>query len=176
MELSWKKVYSRATTKSILLLQPEHGFCQQNWPERGLGIRMKKWWWIPFAWMEDVVLQGAWVLHCISKGESDESLPLLAFWRHAVNVIFVKYSKEVRLFLSHLRILNIPSDVCYDDTKHYQVQSEHRHIQSPFKYLRWSVFAQRANSLKSLNGYAKTLHLRYLKEFWISICWKTRQV
>ena len=32
---SWKKVYSRATTKSIELLQPEHGFCQQNGLECG---------------------------------------------------------------------------------------------------------------------------------------------
>ena len=26
---SWKKIYSRTTTKSVPLLQPEHGFCQQ---------------------------------------------------------------------------------------------------------------------------------------------------
>ena len=32
---SWKKVYSRAKTNSIPLLQPEHGFCQQNRPEGG---------------------------------------------------------------------------------------------------------------------------------------------
>ena len=30
-----KKKYSRTTTKSVPLLQPEHGFCQQNWPENG---------------------------------------------------------------------------------------------------------------------------------------------
>ena len=35
LEQSWKKVYSRATTKSILLLQPEHWFCRENKPERG---------------------------------------------------------------------------------------------------------------------------------------------
>ena len=28
-------MYSRTTTKSIPLLQAEHGFCQQNEPERG---------------------------------------------------------------------------------------------------------------------------------------------
>ena len=33
LEQSWKKVYSRTTTKSIPLLQPEHGFCPQNGPE-----------------------------------------------------------------------------------------------------------------------------------------------
>ena len=35
LEQSWKKVYSRTTIKSIPLLQPEHGFCQQNGLERG---------------------------------------------------------------------------------------------------------------------------------------------
>ena len=28
-------IYLRTTTKSVPLLQPEHGFCQQNGPERG---------------------------------------------------------------------------------------------------------------------------------------------
>ena len=32
---TWSKVYSRTTTKSMPLLQPEHGFCQQNGPEHG---------------------------------------------------------------------------------------------------------------------------------------------
>ena len=73
--------------------------------------------------MVDVVFQGAWVLHRIKKAKGDESLPLLAFRRHVVNAIFVKYSKECRLSSSHLGTRNIPSDVCYDDTKHYQVQS-----------------------------------------------------
>ena len=35
LEQSWKKVYSRATTKPIPLLQPEHGFCQKNGSECG---------------------------------------------------------------------------------------------------------------------------------------------
>ena len=91
--------------------------------------------------MVDVVIQGAWALHHIYKGKGDESLPLLTFGRHVVNVIFLKYSKEVRLSSSHLGIQNIPSDVCYDDTKHYEVQSEHRRIQNPFKHLRGSIFA-----------------------------------
>ena len=33
-EQSWKKVYSRKTTKLIPLLQSKHGFCQQNGPEQ----------------------------------------------------------------------------------------------------------------------------------------------
>ena len=47
-----KKVYSRTKTKSILLLQPEYGFFQQNGSEVAkyrTGIRMKKWWWSPFV-------------------------------------------------------------------------------------------------------------------------------
>ena len=90
--------------------------------------------------MVDVVLQGAWVLHRINKDKGDESLPLLAF-QDIVNAIFLKYSKKGRLSSSHLGIRNIPSDVCYDDIKHYQVQSEHRRIQNTFKHLRGSVFA-----------------------------------
>ena len=35
LEKSWKKVYSLTTTKSTPLLQPGHGFCQQNGLERG---------------------------------------------------------------------------------------------------------------------------------------------
>ena len=73
--------------------------------------------------MVDVALQGAWGLYRINKDEGDESLPLLAFRRHVASVIFLKYSKEGRLCSSHLGIRNMPSDVCYDDTKHYQVQS-----------------------------------------------------
>ena len=56
--------------------------------------------------MVDVVLQGVWVLYRINKDESDESLPLLAFQRDTINAIFLKYSKEGRLSLSHIGIQN----------------------------------------------------------------------
>ena len=56
------------------------------------------------------------------KDKGDESLPLLAFRRYVVKLIFLKYSKKGKLSSSRLEIRNIPSDVCYDDTKHYQVQ------------------------------------------------------
>ena len=78
--------------------------------------------------MIDVVRQGVWVLYRIKKDEGDESLPLLAFRRDDVSAIFLKYSNEGRLSSSHVGIWNIPSDVCYDDAKHYQVQSEQRRI------------------------------------------------
>ena len=35
LEQSQKKLYSTTTAKSIPLLQPEHGFCQQNGLECG---------------------------------------------------------------------------------------------------------------------------------------------
>ena len=78
----------------------------------------------------------SWVLYLINRDDGDESPPLLAFQRHVVNAIFLKYSKGGRLSSSRVVIRNIPSDVCYDDAKHYQVQSEHRRAQNPFKYLR----------------------------------------
>ena len=43
MEQSWEKVYSRVTTKSIPLLQPEHGFCQKNGSERGHTGFVSEW-------------------------------------------------------------------------------------------------------------------------------------
>ena len=90
--------------------------------------------------MVDVVLQDAWVLYGVNKDEGNEFLPFLVFQRHIVNTIFLKYSKEGRLSSSHVGIRNIPSDICYDYTKHYQVQSEYRRTQNPFKHLKWSTF------------------------------------
>ena len=46
----------------------------------------------------------------------------------------------------------------------------------PLQASKMECFAQTATSLKSLAGLAKTPHLRCLKGFWISFCWKTRQV
>ena len=83
------------------------------------------------------------------KDEGDEPLPLQAFQRHVVCVIFLKYSKESRLSSGHVGIRNIPSDVCYDDAKHYLVQSEHRRTQSPFKHLRWSVLRKQLTAASS---------------------------
>ena len=55
----------------------------------------------------------------INKDEGDE----IAFWRDSVNVIFPKYSMEGRSSLSRVGIRSVPSDVYYDDKKHYQVPS-----------------------------------------------------
>ena len=66
--------------------------------------------------MVDLVLQGAWVLYPILSYPKMKSLPLLAFRRHVVNVISLKYSKEDRLCSSHVGTRIIPSDVCYDMT------------------------------------------------------------
>ena len=77
----------------------------------------------------------------INKDEDDESLPFPVFRRYIVNAICLKYSKEGGLLSTHVGIRNSPSDVCYDDAKHYQVQSEHRRACNPFKHLRCRVFA-----------------------------------
>ena len=61
--------------------------------------------------MVDVALQGVWVLYPFNKDEDDGSPPLLAFQRHVVNAIFLKY----------------------------QVQTEYWRIQNTFKHLRWSA-------------------------------------
>ena len=75
-----------------------------------------------------------------NKDQSNKSLPLLVFRRHIDNVIFLEYSKEVRLSSSHLGIRNIPSNVCYDDTTHYQVQCERRRIQNPYETSKMECF------------------------------------
>ena len=96
----------------------------QHFIKHRIGIQMKKSWWSLVVLKVDVVLQGVWVLYHISN-EDDEYLPLLSFWRDVVNAIFLKHSKEDRLSSSHVGIRNIPSDVCYNNTK-YQVQSENK--------------------------------------------------
>ena len=150
---------------------------KQNVVQQRVSIRMKKWRWSPLIWVIDVVFQGAWVLYRINEDEDDESLPVLAFQRHVVKYNFSEIFIGKQIILELVGIRNIPWDVCYDHPKHYQVQSEHRRTQSPFKHLRWSVFAQTVNSsLKSLTGYAKTLHLRCLKGVWTCLCWKTRHL
>ena len=105
--------------------------------DNGMDQNLAKYWYpnekmvvVPVILMVDVILQGAWVLYDINKDERDESLPLRAFRRRAVNAIFLKTSKEGKLSSSHLGIRDIPSDVCYDDTKH-QMQSEYKRIQTP---------------------------------------------
>ena len=65
--------------------------------------------------MVDVVLQGVWVLYRINKAEGNETLPLLDFRRYVVNTFFLKYSNKDSLSSSHVRIRNVPLDVCYDD-------------------------------------------------------------
>ena len=159
LEQSWKKIYSRTTTKSVPLLQPEHGFCQRKGSEHGKVFEWKLWSCFPFVWIVDVVIQGAWVLYRIKKDKGffffqkrkKIKIKDKVFWRKTVNVIYLKYS-DIQIW-----IRNIPSDVCYDDTKHYQVQSEHRRI---------------LNSLNSLTGYAKTLHLKCSRVFWTRLWWR----
>ena len=66
---------------------------------------------------------------CCSS-EVPESLPLLAFRRDVVNVIFLKYSKEGRsstnsIISGHLKFeTSHPSDFCYNEIKHYELPVE----------------------------------------------------
>ena len=79
MEQSRKNIYSITKTKSVPLLQPGHGFCQQNGPEHGQVLVSE---WKNSGRMADLVIQGAWVLYRINKDKGDESLPLVAFRRN----------------------------------------------------------------------------------------------
>ena len=92
------------------------------WRDLATPLPSMGWWWSPFVWIIDVVLQGVCTLYLINKDGGDLSLPLLAFRKDVVNTIFLKYSKNSKLSSSHAGIRNIPSDVCYDNTRHYQVQ------------------------------------------------------
>ena len=56
----------------------------------------------------------------------NESLTLPAFRKDVDNTIFLKYPKKGRLSSGQVGIRNISSDVCYDNTKHYQVQSKNK--------------------------------------------------
>ena len=75
-------------------------------------------------------------------------LPLLAFRRDVVKKKKKKNPREGRLSSSQVGCRNIPSDVCYDDTKYCCAQSEHRRIQKPLKHLRRNVIAKTVNGLK----------------------------
>lgn len=78
-----------------------------------IGIQMKKWWWVPFAWMVDVALVNPWILHRVNKEDFDSSYSLLAFPREVINTIFLKYSFEnpSKRKISHIAIKDVPSDV-----------------------------------------------------------------
>ena len=118
------KVYSITASKSILLLQLEHGFCQQNGIER---VKVQDWHPNEKMMVVFVCLNSRWYssecMNRINRDDGNESLPLLAFWIYFVYAIFLKYSKKAWLSLNQAGIRNISSDVCYNDTKHYEVQS-----------------------------------------------------
>ena len=84
---------------------------------------MKNWWWSVFLDGRCCSLELVSVSSNI-RNEDDESLSLLTFRRDVANAIFLKYSKESRSSLIYVGIRIVPSDVLYDDTKHYQVPFE----------------------------------------------------
>ena len=99
----WKKV----ERKYIEVKQPNRFYCynrnmsfadkmDQRVAKCRIGIQMKKWWWVPFAWMVDVALVNPWILHRVNKEDSESSFLLLAFLREVLNAILESI---------HLRIL-----------------------------------------------------------------------
>ena len=73
------QIKSTVTTRTWVLSTEwtiERGFCRQSVANYKIGIQMRKWWWSPFFWIVDIVLQGASVLNRNNKDEGDESLPL----------------------------------------------------------------------------------------------------
>ena len=84
--------------------------CQQNGPEHG---QVQNWY-----------LNEKMVLVPVFFRMRGCCIVLRYFRRDVVDKIFLKYPKEDRSSSSHAGIRNIPADVCYDDTKPYQVPSE----------------------------------------------------
>ena len=53
------------------------------------------------------------------------SVCLSYLFEEMLAMLFLKHLKEGRLSSNHVGVRNIPSDVCYNNTKH-QVQSENK--------------------------------------------------
>ena len=116
LEQSWKKVYSRAPTKSIPLLQPEHSKeWIRTWPNTGLVSEWKNRGGT-FVWMVDAVLQGAWVLYCIvlrRQGWWVSTSSSFSKWCCQCNVS--RIIKGIQIIPEPYRNSKYPSYVCYDD-------------------------------------------------------------
>ena len=84
--------------------------CQQNGPEHG---QVQNWY-----------LNEKMVLVPVFFRMRGCCIVLRYFRRDVGDKIFLKYPEEDRSSSSHAGIRNIPADVCYDDTKPYQVPSE----------------------------------------------------
>ena len=127
--------WSKIERKYIQVLQPNQFHCynqcmgyvdrmDQNVAKYRIGIRMKKWWWAPFAWMLDVALQNSWILYRINKSCDSAQLSLLDFRREVVSSILLKYKTSRKRSYSSAAICNVPSEVRFDDVKHYQAPAQ----------------------------------------------------
>ena len=152
LEQSWKKV---TWNKSIPVLQPEHGFFQQNGPERG---QLKDWYCILLTMMKT------------------KSICLFYFFEDILSMLLFK-GKQI-ISSSHVGIRNIPTDNRYLLRWHKTLPSAicTQAYSEPNQAFKIECFVQTVNILKSLTGYPKTLHLRCLKGFLICLCWKARLV
>ena len=86
----WKNNIIKNTNQVSSFVTTRTWFLSTQWTITwsSIGIRMKKLWWFPFVWMVHFLIQCAWMLHLINKDKGNESLALIAFRRHFVNVIF----------------------------------------------------------------------------------------
>ena len=109
LEQSWKQYNQEQQRNHFHLCNKNMVFVNRiilvwEWKNVNIDIQMKKRWWLLFVWMVDVIIQGCvWVLHCINEDKCDESQPLLAFWRHVVSVIYLKYLKGRQIILKPFR-------------------------------------------------------------------------
>ena len=66
----------------------------QNIGAYRITMRNKKWWWPLFAYLLDVSMQNAWLLHRLTAEHDTQPLDQLQFRRRICHVYFTKYTKR----------------------------------------------------------------------------------
>jgi DNA excision repair protein ERCC-6 len=66
----------------------------QNIGAYRICIRNKKWWWPLFAYLLDVSMQNAWLLHRLTAAHDTQPLENLEFRRQICHVYFMKYTNR----------------------------------------------------------------------------------
>ena len=142
-EQTLKKVYSRAATKSIHLLQPEHGFCQQNeskhdqlqdwYPDETMVVA-------PVCLNRICCSSGCLSIISCSKRWRRWASAFSSFSKTYCQCSFRKYSKEGRLSSSHEEF-KISHQIFAMITQNIiSCRLNTGVLRTPLKYLRWSVF------------------------------------
>ena len=167
-EQSWKKVYSRTTTKSIPLLQPEHVFCQHN----RLGNGQEQDWYpnekmlvVPIyssSPMVDLVLKGVWVLNHINKAVGNESISLFCLFKEMLSMQFFWNIRQIILELCRNSKYPIRYLLWWHKILPGAIWTQT--YSEPLQAYKMECFAYTVNGLESLADYAKALYLRCLIE------------